>query len=106
MRDESFKDYVLDLFTDFGVVNVKSMFGGWGLYKDGIIFAIIVDGELYFKVDSSNKKDYEDYGSRPFEYTREGKQVALSYWLLPEEVMEDREKLYDWAQKSIDLRRK
>ncbi len=106
MKDESFKDYVLDLFTDFGDISIKSMFGGWGLYKDYIIFAIIIDGELYFKVDNSNRKDYEDYGSRSFEYTREGKQVALSYWLLPEEIMENKERLYDWAQVSIDLRQK
>ncbi len=106
MRDESFKDYVLDLFTDFGNVDVKSMFGGWGLYKDGIIFSIIINGELYLKVGDSNRKDYEDYGSRPFEYERKGKQVALPYWLLPEEIMEDRERLWQWTQKSVDLNRK
>ena len=102
-KDDSFKDYVLDLLVDFGTVEAKRMFSGWGVYRDGIIFAIITDGELYFKVDKRSQTDYEKYDSHPFTYTREGRQVSLSYWLLPEEIMEEQEKLFEWAQISIDI---
>lgn len=102
-KDDSFKDYVLDLLVDFGNVYAKRMFGGWGIYESGIIFAIITDGELYFKVDKENQVDYEKHDSHPFEYTRKGKHSSLSYWLLPEEIMEDREKLFEWAQTSVNV---
>ena len=72
-----------------------------GEYKDGIFFSLIADGALYFKVDESNKKDYEDLGSEPFVYTAKGKSMTMSYWNLPEEIMNDREKLIEWIDKSV-----
>lgn len=106
MRDESFKDYVLDLFSDWEGVSSKRMFGGWGVFHDGVIFGIIIDGELYFKVDDTNITDYEKYGSRPFTYLRSKREVSLSYWLVPEEIMEDGERLSEWALMSIEIKRR
>lgn len=90
-----------DLFGDFPGVSSRAMFGGWGIYKHGKIFAIIVDGELYFKVGDSNKNDFEERGSHPFVYESNGKQVMMSYWLLPEEVMENHDELSEWIGKSL-----
>lgn len=103
-KDNSFHEYVMyDLFSDFPGITSRTMFGGWGIYKDDIIFALITGGELYFKVDKSNQDDYEKYGSHPFEYTRKKRQISLSYWLLPEKIMEDKEKLFEWIQTSVDI---
>ena len=77
------------------------------MYENGIIFAIIVGGELYFKVDDSNRKVFEQLESRPFVYSKnDGKPITMSYWLVPEEVMEDRERLYDLVGKSVAVSRK
>ena len=76
------------------------MFGGWGVYKDGVIFAIIVDDQLYFKVDDSNKSRYEKRGSRPFTYALRGKLIAMSYWEVPAEVIDDRDEIKRWAEES------
>jgi len=103
MADESYKDYILDLFIGCEGVSSKRMFGGWGIFQNGIIFGIIIDGALYFKVDETNQKDYEDYDSHAFTYIRKDKEVTLSYWLVPEEVIEDMEILLDWALKSLDI---
>ncbi|PIP87284.1 transcriptional regulator [Candidatus Campbellbacteria bacterium CG22_combo_CG10-13_8_21_14_all_36_13] len=103
MIDESYKDYILDLFADWEGVSAKRMFGGWGIFQNGTIFGIIIDGALYFKVDDTNQKDYEDYDSWAFTYMRKEKEVTLSYWLVPEEVIEDREMLSDWALKSLEI---
>lgn len=106
-KDNSFHEYVMrDFLGDISGITSRAMFGGWGVYKDGTIFGIIFDGELYFKVDKSNQADYEKCGSRPFEYARGGGQTILSYWLLPEEIMEDQEKLFEWAQISADISRR
>ncbi|MEN9561021.1 MAG: hypothetical protein RIQ56_294 [Candidatus Parcubacteria bacterium] len=78
------------------------MFSGWGIYKHGTIFAIIADGALYFKVGEENRRDFENAGSQPFTYsTKHRKAVSLSYWLLPEEVMDDKEKLATWIERAL-----
>lgn len=103
----SFADYVVsDLLSEVEGVRARAMFGGHGVYKDDLIFAIIVDDELYYKVDDSNRKDFEALGSEPFVYRAKGnKRVAMSYWKLPSQIMDDREELLRWTQKSLAISR-
>ena len=109
MSRSDFVDYVVhDLLSGFSNVRSRAMFGGHGLYKDGVIFAILVKDQLYFKVDETNKKDYVKKGSRPFTYLASGKKrVSMSYWEVPSEILEEREEMSRWAQKSyrINLKR-
>ncbi len=97
MRDQSFHDYVVyDVLGGVPGITSKAMFGGWGVYKDGMIVAIIVESELYAKVNVTTKPEFERLGSHPFTYVKkDGKQVTMSYWLVPEELLENREKLFD-----------
>ena len=84
------------------------MFGGYGIYLDGDIFAIITDDEeLRFKVDDSNRKQYEDLGSTPFVYTGHKTRgpMTMNYYIVPEEIMEDRDKIEDWAEQSAAISR-
>lgn len=106
-RDASFHDYVVDdLMSGIPNITSRAMFGGWGIYKDGKIFAIIADGELYFKVGDGNRADYERAGSRPFTYEgKGGKSATMSYWRVPAEVMEDREQLREWVATAVAVRR-
>jgi DNA transformation protein len=106
MQDETFKDYILDIFEEFPDIVVKRMFSSWGFYSEGIFFAIVFDGELYFKVDDNNKADYGHVESHAFTYKRKGKDVSLSYWSVPEEILEDKELLFEWAYKSISINAK
>lgn len=103
-KDESFHQYVMEeIFNDIEGIISRPMFGGWGIYKDAIFFALISGGQLYFKVDDSNQKDYEKQGSRPFVYNaHNGKKVTMSYWELPADMLEDKYVLKEWVEKSVD----
>lgn len=103
----SFADYVVgDLLADVEGVRARAMFGGHGVYKDDLMFAIIVEDELYFKVGAGNRKDFESVGSEPFVYRAKGnKRVAMSYWKLPSDVMDDREALLVWTEKAVRVAR-
>jgi len=102
MKNDEFAEYVLgDVLGDIPGVTSRKMFGGWGIYKDGTFFALIADGGLYFKVDDSTRKNYEALGSKPFVYDSRGKKVTMSYWLLPEEIIEDKDVLFEWVEKSV-----
>ena len=109
MSRSDFVDTVVhDLLSGFRDVRARAMFGGHGLYKDGVLFAILVKDRLYFKVDETNKKDYVKKGCHPFTYRASGKKrVSMSYWEVPVEILEDREEMSRWAEKSyrINLRR-
>lgn len=103
-KTNSFYEFVIgDLLSDISGISSRNMFGGWGIYKKGVIFGLIINGALYFKVGESNRPDFEKFGSKPFSYkvkTRK-KPIELSYWEVPEEVMEDRDMLEKWIEEAV-----
>ncbi len=106
MSDKNtFAEYVVhDLLGQIDGITARAMFGGHGIYKNGVIFAIIAYDELYFKVDESNRADFEHFGSHPFVYAQGGhKSTTMSYWLVPQEILEDTERLAEWVERSVAI---
>ena len=103
-----FLEYVLhDAMQEIRGVTARGMFGGYGVYRDGVIFAIIVEDELYFKVDEKNLPEYKERGSEAFTYrAKNNKKVSMSYWKLPAEILEDRELLAEWVDASVAVSRR
>jgi DNA transformation protein len=64
------------------------MFGGYGLYNDGLFFAIIADDTLFFKVDDHTRHIYEEYEMEPFTYEKQGKDYSLGYYEVPIDILE------------------
>ena len=102
-----FVDYVVDdLLGEVGGVRARAMFGGHGIYKNDTMFAIIVDDELYYKANASTQKDFKALGGEPFKYSRKDKkEVTMSYWKLPAEIMDDRPALLEWTEKALGVAR-
>jgi DNA transformation protein len=98
---KNFIDYVLEQLAQLANVTSRRMFGGVGLYADGLFFGLIDDDTLYFKVDDSNRADYVQRGSKPFCPVAGSTEVSMSYFDLPAEVLEDAEDLTRWARKSV-----
>ena len=106
MAKNEYCNYILDLLSPIGNVTARAMFGGYGIYCNGIIFAIIVDDTLYFKVDYTNRSNYENKGSEPFSYDAKNKKnIVMSYWQVPPDVLDDNEQLCCWADKSYEISR-
>lgn len=96
---EDYLHHVLDLLSGLEKVTYRGMFGGYGIYLNGIIFAIIADDELYFKVDNISIDMYKKYNSEPFSYTtKNGKKAVMSYWKVPCSVLEDDTKLLEYSK--------
>ncbi len=108
MAKNTFVEYILhDALQGIRGVTAKAMFGGHGLYKDGVIFGIIADEALYFKVDDQNLSLYKELGSKAFTYEGKGrKRIAMSYWEVPSDVLEDREQLSEWVDASVAVSRR
>ncbi len=101
MINSGFVDYIIDLLSQYGNISARRMFGGYGLYLNKVIFAIIIDDELYFKADKDLGEEYTKAGSHPFTYQKNDKTVALSYWYVPAEIIEAQDLLKNWFNKSL-----
>ena len=93
-----FCEHITDLLAGFGPVSIRRMFGGAGLFRDGIMFALIVSDTLYLKVDDTTRSAYETAGMGPFTYRRKGETAALGYYQAPEAALDDPELMRDLAR--------
>ena len=94
------------LFEPVGTVSVKRMFGGHGVYLDGLCFAIESGGEVYLKGDDQAKTVFADAGSAPFVYTARGKPMTTSYWRLLASAYDDSDELKRWSALAIEAARR
>ena len=97
---KEFLDFVTDQLSSVGSILTKGMFGGVGLYADGIFFALIANDILYQKVDDTNRQDYESAGMDAFRPYPD-KTRSMQYFEVPVDVLEDQQELHAWARKSI-----
>jgi DNA transformation protein and related proteins len=96
------RDFLIDLFADFGPVTIRRMFSGFGISADGTNFALALRGGLYLRADEQSIARFEAEGSKPFSYQTKTKTVTVgSYWQLPERLYDDPEELTDWARAAL-----
>ena len=87
---------VVRMLSPIGDVSSRKMFGGYGIFESGAMFALVnAAGEVHLKVDDSNRSGFEEAGAK-----RHGK---MPYFQVPLEVLEDVELLHDWAGQSIRI---
>lgn len=92
--------YIVELMQTMGPVYAKAMFGGHGIYLDGLMFALIADDSLYLKADTDTEHHFSELGLTAFSYMRSGKRHHLAYFQAPEETLEDSETMNLWANKA------
>ncbi len=101
---DEFLSFVVDQLSGWGVVTVRRMFGGAGLYRDGKIFGLVADDIAYLKTDASNRVPFIKAGSSPFNpYPDKARKSSLCYYTIPAEVLENRDELARWAQRSFEV---
>jgi DNA transformation protein len=93
-----FIPFVQELLEAWGPVTARRMFGGHGLYHEGLMFAIVMDNRLYLKADDQNRPDFETLGLTPFTYPMKGRDVALSYWSAPDAIFDEPAEAVRWAR--------
>lgn len=103
MKNRSFVEYVVhDLLAAYSGITSKAMFGGYALYKDNAVFALIIDEQLYLKADADSAGYFKQHGSQPFTYTnKNGKTVSMAYYIVPDEVLESRSPLREWLARTF-----
>ena len=96
------REFLTDLFADFGPVTIRKMFSGFGISADGTNFALALRSGLYFRADEASIPQFEAEGSKPFQYQTRAKTVTVnSYWELPARLFDDSEELSVWARTAL-----
>jgi DNA transformation protein and related proteins len=96
------REFLIDLFSDFGPVTIRPMFSGFGISVDGVNFAMALRAGLYFRADEVTIPQFEAEGSTPFQYQTRAKTVMVnSYWQLPARLFDDTEELSQWARAAV-----
>jgi len=98
--NNEFVSHVVDLMQSIGPVSAKRMFGGYGIFLDGLMFALISNETLYLKADRETENEFKAGGLEAFSYDKQGKACYLSYFQAPEETLERAEEMNIWANRA------
>jgi DNA transformation protein len=102
MKEDTFKDFIIDQLTALRGMTSRTMFGGHGLYRDGVFFGIVYKGRLYFRVTDDTVPAYRKFGMQPFRPN--ATQTLKAYYEVPVDVVEDTERLTAWAVQALRSR--
>jgi len=98
-----YRSFVIEQLEQIFPITAKNMFGGVGLYAHEYFFALMAGDRLYFKVDDTNRPDFEAVGMGPFQPYGDGR--AMQYYEVPVDVLEDVDALGLWAEKAVAVAR-
>lgn len=98
---DGFRSFVIGQLEALGGLVPKSMFGGVGLYSNGLFFGIVAGDVLYLKADDVNRSDFEQAGARPFQPYRD-RAGTMTYYAVPVGVLESEPELLEWARKAVE----
>ena len=89
-----------EVFNEFGSVEPRRMFGGYGIFHKGLMFGLVADDVLYLKVDENISQHFTERELEQFSYEKKGKSFKMSYYMAPEEIFDDPEEANVWASRS------
>jgi DNA transformation protein len=99
-KSSQFVEHVVETMRRFGAVRAKAMFGGWGLYHEGVFFALVADDTLYLKADDESRADFMALGLQPFVYRmKDGDSITMTYYEAPGEALESPDAMAEWARR-------
>ena len=101
-RDDGFIAWLHELLEPCGPVSTRRMFGGHGVYCDGVFIAIVIEERLYLKVDALSEERFRAAGSAPFVYESRGRAVEMGYWSAPDDAMDSPDEMRPWARLAIE----
>jgi DNA transformation protein len=107
VASDSFGGFLREELAPLGRVSLRRMFGKTGVFCDGLMFAMVTDDVLYVRVDDVNHAAFEEAGSAPsLNYEKGGRTIDLSFWRVPERLLDDPDELVAWARTALAAARR
>ena len=103
----SYSEFLREQFAPLGRITMRRMFGKTGVFCDGVMFAMVTDDTLYFRVDDHNRGTLKEAGSvPPLNYKKGGRTIDLSFWRVPERLFDEPDELATWAHSALAAARR
>ena len=99
-------EYLKEVFCEFGSIQPRRMFGGYGIFYKGLMFGLVADDMLYLKADQTNAHYFTERELEQFSYEKQGKVFKMSYYMAPEDIFDDLEEAKHWAERSFAAARR
>jgi DNA transformation protein len=107
VASDSFAEFLREQLAPLGRVAMRRMFGKTGVFCDRLMFAMVTDDTLYFRVDDHNRAVFKEAeSSPPLNYEKQGRTIDLSFWRAPERLLDEPDELVAWAQAALAAARR
>ena len=102
VASDSFAEFLREQLAPLGRLTMRRMFGKTGVFCDGVMFGMVADNTLYFRVDDDNRAVFEEAAAfPPLNYEKKGATIDLSFWRVPERLFDEPDELVTWARAAL-----
>ena len=99
VASDGFAEFLREQLAPLGYIAMRRMFGKTGVFCDGLMFGMVTDNTLYFRVDDQNQRDFAEAANfPPLNYEKQGALIDLSFWRAPDRLFEEPDELIAWAR--------
>jgi DNA transformation protein len=107
VASDTFAEFLAEQFAPLGRVTMRRMFGKTGVFCDGVMFGMVTENTLYFRVDDHNRAIFKEAECfPPLNYEKKGSTIDLSFWRVPERLFDEADELVTWAQAALAAARR
>jgi DNA transformation protein len=107
VASDSFAEFLREQLVPLGRITVRRMFGKTGVFCEGLMFGMVTDDTLYFRVDDHNRTVFKEAESfPPLSYGKKGRSIDLSFWRAPERLFDEPDELVTWARAALGAARR
>jgi DNA transformation protein and related proteins len=107
VASDSFAEFLREQLAPLGHVKMRRMFGKTGVFCDGLMFGMVTDNTLYFRVDDHNRAAFNEAASSPpLNYRKKGSTIDLSFWRAPERLFDEPDEFVTWARIALGAARR
>jgi DNA transformation protein len=107
VASDTFAEFLREQLAPLGRVTLRRMFGKTGVFCDAVMFGMVTENTLYFRVDDQNRVTFKEAESfPPLNYEKKGCTIDLSFWRVPERLFDEPDELVTWAQAALAAARR
>jgi DNA transformation protein and related proteins len=107
VASDSFAEFLREQLVPLGHVTMRRMFGKTGVFCKGLMFAMVTNDMLYFRVDDHNRTVFKEAESvPPLSYEKRGCTIDLSFWRAPDRLLDEPDELVTWARAALAAARR
>ena len=107
VASDAFAEFLRDQLAPLGRITMRRMFGKTGVFCDAVMFGMVTENTLYFRVDDQNRATFQEAESfPPLNYEKKGGAIDLSFWRVPERLFDEPDELVSWAGAALAAARR